>query len=136
MELSLDSKNTIVRFLLEKLNPELIYLYGSFARGEGRTESDIDLAVYGIDESGPYTLFLLANELAQSLKRDVDLVDLKAASTVFRAQVITRGELLYCRDKTFRGYYEMRVLKDYAKLNEERKVILDVIREEGSVYNG
>lgn len=79
-------------------------------------------------------LFLLANELAQRLKRDIDLVDLKTASTVFRAQVVTRGELLYYRDKTFKGYYEMRILKDYAKLNEERKVILDAIREEGSVY--
>lgn len=135
MKLSQDSKNTIVRFLLEELNPELIYLYGSFARGEGRKDSDIDLAIYGAKENEPYTLFLHANELAQRLKRDVDLVDLKTASTVFCAQVIIGGELLYYRDRSFKGYYEMRILKDYAKLNEERKVILDVIREEGSVYN-
>ena len=62
-------------------------------------------------------------------------MELQRASTVFRAQVITSGKLLYCKDKTFQGYYEMRVLKDYAKLNEERNVILDAIREEGSVYN-
>lgn len=63
-------------------------------------------------------------------------MDLKSASTVFRAQVIARGELIYCGDKNVKGYLEMRILKDYAKLNEERKVILDAIREEGSVYNG
>ncbi|NLL48421.1 MAG: nucleotidyltransferase domain-containing protein [Firmicutes bacterium] len=135
MELSQDAKTTIVQFLLGKLNPELIYLYGSFARGEGRNESDIDIAIYGGSECDAYTLFLRANELAQHLRRDVDLVDLKTASTVFRAQVITRGELLYCRDQTFKGYVEMRILKDYAKLNEERKVILDAIREEGSIYH-
>ena len=136
MELPQDTKDTIVQFLLDKLNPELIYLYGLFARAEGRSDSDIDLAIHGADESDPYTLFLLANELAQRLRRDVDLVDLKSASTVFRAQVIARGELIYCGDKNVKGYLEMRILKDYAKLNEERKVILDAIREEGSVYNG
>ncbi len=30
MVLSQDSKNIITGFLLEKLNPELIYLYGSY----------------------------------------------------------------------------------------------------------
>ncbi len=135
MQLSQDSQETIVKFLREKLNPELIYLYGSFAQGEGRKDSDIDLAVYCTDPREAYALFLLANELAQRLRRDVDLVELQRASTVFRAQVITSGKLLYCKDKTFQGYYEMRVLKDYAKLNEERNVILDAIREEGSVYN-
>lgn len=136
MKLSHDSKKIVVRFLLEKLNPDLVYLFGSLGRGIGREESDLDLAFYDGKEHEPYTMFLLANQLAQLLRREVDLVDLGAASTVFRAQVITTGELLYYRDRTFKEYYEMRVLKEYAKLNEERQVILDAIREEGSVYNG
>lgn len=96
----------------------------------GRDESDLDLAFYDGKEHEPYTLFILANQLAQLLRRDVDLVDLGVASTVFRAQVITTGDLLYQRDRAFKEYYEMRVLKDYAKLNEERKVILEAIREQ------
>lgn len=134
MELSSEMKKDILSFLTKKLDPELIYLYGSFARSEGRLESDVDLAVYTQKQTDPYGLFLLANELAMDLKLDVDLVDLKTVSTVFRAQVVSSGEALFYRDDLFKAEYEIRSLKDYAKLNEERKPILDRIKEEGSIY--
>ena len=80
MQLSQDSQETIVKFLQEKLNPELIYLYGSFAQGEGRKDSDIDLAV--CTDPRKCRAFLLANELAQRLRRDVDLVELRSFDRV------------------------------------------------------
>lgn len=46
MYLSDKEKEMIVEFLKKKLNPEFIYLFGSYARGEGRVNSDIDLAIY------------------------------------------------------------------------------------------
>lgn len=134
LELTLECKQAIVDFLVEVLEPQIIYLYGSFARAEGRVDSDIDIAIYTEVETGAYKLFLLANQLAVSLKRDVELVDLKSASTVFRAQIISSGEALYYRNRTFKENYEVRALKEYAKLNEERSAILQAVREGGSVY--
>lgn len=134
MELTLESKKAIVDFLVEALHPQIIYLYGSFARAEGRADSDIDIAIYTDEETDAYRLFLLANQLAMSLKIDVELVDLKQASTVFRAQVVSSGEALFYRDKAFKENYEVRALKEYAKLNEERSEILEAIREGGTVY--
>ncbi len=134
MELSLTGKRTIVDFLVRELDPKIIYLYGSFARKEGRTDSDIDLAFYGNHSKSAYELLVLANELASSLKRDIDLVDLQPASSVFRAQVISTGEVLYCSDENLRANYEIRVYKEYAMLNRERKPVLDRIREEGTIY--
>jgi ribosomal protein RSM22 (predicted rRNA methylase) len=64
--------------------------------------------------------------LASKLNIDVDLVDLKKASTVFRAQII-QGELLYAEDKKQQQEFEMLTLKKYARLNEERKEIIDKI---------
>ena len=32
------------------------------------------------------------------------------------------------------GNYDMRVFKEYAKLNEERKIVLDAIEKDGKVY--
>lgn len=40
-------------------------------------DRDIDVAIYTDAETDAYKLFLLANQLAMSLKRDVELVDLK-----------------------------------------------------------
>ena len=134
MQLSLEEKQVIVDFLVQKLDPLLIYLYGSYAKGKACPNSDVDLAFYANQQSDPYEIFLLANQLAMQLRKDVDLVDLRTASTVFRAQVISTGELLLCSDRFFKENYEIRVLKEYTKLNEERKEILEAIREEGSIY--
>lgn len=133
MELTLASKKIIVDFLEKALKPQIIYLYGSFAKAEGRIDSDIDIAIYTEVETDAYKLFLLANQLAMSLKRDVDLVDLKQASTVFRAQIVSSGDALFYRDKAFKENYEVRSLKEYAKLNEERSAILEAVREGGAV---
>lgn len=134
MELSVADKTTIVDFLLQELDPQMIYLYGSFARKEGRADSDVDLAFYGNCSKDPYELIMLANQLAAILKKDVDLVHLQTASTVFQAQIVSTGEVLYVQDEVFHANYEIRVYKEYAMLNRERKEILERIREEGSVY--
>lgn len=53
---------------------------------------------------------------------------------MFRAQIVSSGEVLFYRDKAFKENYEVRALKEYAKLNEERSAILEAVREGGSVY--
>ena len=78
--------------------------------------------------------FELAQELAGQLHRDVDLVDLRTASTVMRMQVLSTGTCLDTQDESARREFEMYAYSDYARLNEERKGILDDIRAHGSVY--
>jgi hypothetical protein len=68
------------------------------------------------------------------LYRDVDLVDLLAASTVLRAQVIAYGERLYCGAQFACETFENYVFASYARLNEERDAILRDIRQRGQVY--
>ena len=46
MRLSPECEKRIVDFLVKEFDPQMVYLYGSFARGHGRVDSDIDLAVY------------------------------------------------------------------------------------------
>lgn len=64
----------------------------------------------------------------------MDLIDLSAASTVFQAQVVSTGKTIYCTDFNKKAQFEMKVLKMYARLNEERSLILKRIMESGSVY--
>jgi len=113
-------------FLIKELQAELIYLFGSYAKGKERPDSDLDLAFLSSKEIDDYQRFLTAQKLASKLNIEVDLIDLKKASTVFKAQII-QGKLLYAEDKKQQQEFEMLTLKKYARLNEERKEIIDKI---------
>ena len=120
--------------MLEKLNPYLIFLFGSTAKGKMGKESDIDIGFLSDKKLSSYEIFMIAQELAGHLGREVDLVDLNQASTVFQMQVISSGKVIYCQNDTRRKLFEMVVFKKYTRLNEERRVILEKIKERGSVY--
>jgi uncharacterized protein len=124
-----------IEVLTETVSPYLIYLFGSTVAGNVHQDSDIDIAFLSDQKQlDHYERFMVAQELASRLHRDVDLVDLKQASTVFLAQVVSNGKVIYCTNEQKKAEYEWRVLKMYAKLNEERTEILRNINESGSVY--
>lgn len=134
MYLSEKYKKKIVSFLRKQFNPKFIYLFGSFAKGEGREDSDIDLAIYTDEAISPYALFQAAGDLSFEVKRDVQIVNLKDISTVFAAQIVGTREVLYCEDDKLMDSYNIRIFKDYVKLNEERKIVLDAIERDGKIY--
>ncbi|GGJ83074.1 hypothetical protein GCM10007063_01970 [Lentibacillus kapialis] len=121
--------------LIPKLDPVFLILFGSQAKGTQNDESDIDVAFYCREKNlSSYETFMLAQELAAELDMDVDLVNIREASTVFQAQVFSSGRVLYSQDEALRANVQMTVMSMYSRLNEERKIILDTIRERGSVY--
>ncbi|ABP66214.1 DNA polymerase, beta domain protein region [Caldicellulosiruptor saccharolyticus DSM 8903] len=124
-----DVKRTIVEFLNETLSPWLIILFGSLIKGNFRKNSDIDIAYFSDKDIDNYERFLIAQELANILNRDVDLIDLKKTSTVFRTQIISTGEVIFCADETRKMYFFMRTFKEYALLNEEREIVLKSLFE-------
>lgn len=128
-------ESLINKFLIEKLSPFLIIIFGSYSKGSQHSQSDIDIAYLSDRSINEYDSFMLAQELADQLKCDVDLVDLNVVSTVFQTQIITTGKVIYCQDHSKRVNFEMKTLKMYAKLNEERKIVLDKIKESGAVYD-
>ncbi|CCJ32831.1 type VII toxin-antitoxin system MntA family adenylyltransferase antitoxin [Caloramator australicus] len=125
----------IVSFLRAKINPYLIMLFGSINKDYFRNDSDIDIAFLSDCNLSQYDIFMLAQDLADILKRDVDLIDLNKASTVFKVQVISTGRIIYSSDEYRRANFMIRALKEYALLNEERKIVLDNIFK-GSEFNG
>lgn len=111
-----------------------VYLFGSAAKNQLKPESDIDIAFLSFLDVDEYECFMKAQELAEIFKRDVDLIDLKKASTVFKAQIIGTSSLIYCNDDVKRAYFEMRALKEYALLNEERAEIIKNIQKGDKIY--
>nr|WP_257988318.1 nucleotidyltransferase domain-containing protein [Bacillus sp. V33-4] len=124
----------IINTLVTELEPVFVILFGSAAKGIANPNSDLDIAFFSNKSVTPYDLFILSQQLADYAERDVDLIDLSRSSTVFQAQIITTGKTIYCADEAAKRAFEMKTLKMYAKLNEERQVILDKIFESGIIY--
>jgi predicted nucleotidyltransferase len=125
----------VIRVLRDGIDdPIAIYLFGSAASGAVHDASDIDLAVLPREPLLSATRWNLQQELAIALQCDVDLVDLRSASTVLRFQVVTTGDLLYDGDPRKRAEFEMVTLSMYARFNEERREILEQVRRDGRIY--
>lgn len=131
-----EREQIIINLLQEKLSPSIIYLFGSMVKGTVHKDSDIDIAfVMNGTPMEKYDLFFVAQQLASQLNRDVDLIDLKESSTVFQAQVVHTGKVIYCANEQQKAQFEMKVFKMYAKLNEERAHIITEAFERGTIYD-
>jgi uncharacterized protein len=110
------------------------YRFGSTASGETHATSDVDVAFIAVDPITVERCWEVAGDLAAELTRDVDLIDLRRASTVMRVQVLRNAVTIVVDDSTALALFEMLSLSDYARLNEERRGILEDIKERGRVY--
>ena len=119
---------------MKPLDPVLIYGFGSFFSGQPRPDSDVDIAYLSRRDVPSLENFRLSQELGTLFSRDVDLIPLKTADAVFRARVLETGRLLYCADERERAEFEMYALSDYARLNEERREILQRVKEDRTIY--
>ncbi len=125
----------IIRATLSKFNPIFIILFGSYAKGTARKDSDIDIAFFTRTDIPDYERFLMAQQLAEELQiESVDLVDIRKVDTVFAAQIFYTGEVIFCKDENEFILQRMRALSMYTDLNEQRKRVLEKIKESGSVY--
>jgi len=123
-------------FLIEKLKPDFLMLFGSYATGHTHPESDLDIAFYKASHQlSAYDVFMLAQELASIIKVDVDLIDLNESSTVFRAQIFSTGRSIYVASQFVFDQFRMHAMSMYANLDIERKDILKSIIKRGTVYD-
>ncbi len=134
MKLNKEKLNIITNFLEDEISPVLLILFGSATDGNFGPDSDIDIAFLSDHELTDYKIYLLAQRLAAFIGRDIDLINLKNISTVFKAQIVGKGEVIFTNDKNRKDELFIRILKEYALLNEERRPIIERINEEGKVY--
>lgn len=128
-----------VRMIVQLLNHHIphviaIYQFGSQVHGTARPASDLDVAVLARDPIPAEQRFHIAQDLTVQLHRDLDLLDLRTASTVMRMQVLATGQCLETRDDQAKAEFEMYAYADYARLNEERRELVKGIKERGLVY--
>lgn len=113
-----------------------VYIYGSMARGEGRSDSDVDIAVVQIDPIQPYQALQLRSDLGVRLGRDIDILDLRRASTEIAFQVVGEGQCIWGAENESVALYENSLMSMYSDLQNERREIIEDIVKRGSVYGG
>lgn len=124
----------VIELLRKELDPYAIILFGSFAHGLPRKDSDIDIAFLSEEQVSEKRLFVTAQCIAERIGRDVDLIDLNGASTVLQAQVIGKGTVIYLGNELKFAQFGVRALKEYAFLNEERAIVFESIAKRGRIY--
>ena len=110
-----------------------IYAFGSQTQGTAGPDSDLDLAVLVAGYAEPLALWQLAGDLADVAGCPVDLLDLRAASTVLQYQVLTTGQRWWAKDAQA-ALFEAAVLSEKTELDSARADLLVTIRREGAVY--
>ena len=117
------------RKLLVGTNIQLAILFGSLSRGDHRSDSDLDLAVAGDAPLDNQEKEQLIENLALAFGRPVDLVDLRSVGLHILSEVITKGEVIYCIDRTLYAELIKRMLFDNADFAPYRNRILEERRK-------
>ena len=99
--------------VLQQRFPEALafYVFGSQASGQADDQSDVDLAVLMPGYAEADALWEASLALAAVLNRHVDLLDLRASSTVMQHQVLTTGQRLW-GDALAAGLFECFALTE------------------------
>jgi uncharacterized protein len=124
----------LVNVLLGELRDVLaIYTFGSQVDGTATDASDMDIAVLVAGYADPIQLWNLSGILADLALCPVDLLDLRAASTVMQYQVIQSGIRLWGQEPQA-GLFECFVLNEKIALDLARAPLLNQIQATGQVY--
>ena len=127
MKLS-DSEIEIIINTLRTDLPSLqaIYIFGSFADETASDSSDVDIAYLSEGSLSNTKRWELSSDIARLLKRDVDLIDLRSANTIFRYQIISTAKRVYGGGYEVESF-ETLVYSFYLRFKQERKPIEDAI---------
>ncbi len=74
---------------------------------------------------GSLAMSALHLALESSLRKDVDVINVRLVSTVFQKEIVMANRRIYTADRYAAEEFEMLTLSYYQKLNEERAGIVE-----------
>jgi uncharacterized protein len=128
-----------VQLILQALpNAMAIYVFGSRAINVSNEHSDLDLAVLVAGYADVVALWGLSSEIAAEINCDVDLLDMRAASTVMQYQILSKGSRVWQSSSAdivlHVGLFECAMLSEMTALNEARAGTIADIQKSGRIY--
>jgi predicted nucleotidyltransferase len=124
-----NERQTVTRLLRAQDGVEAAWLFGSVARDNAQSTSDLDVAVLGEEPLLAEEKETLIERLAQATGRPVDLVDLQAAHGPIVGRVLQNGVRLFCDDTALYAGRMKRWWLDQADWMPYRRRILKERRE-------
>ena len=100
MILSIDEIRDKIRPICEQYKIEKVWLFGSYARGEAREDSDVDLHMKAPKGIGLFGLSGIYADLEEALGKEIDLITrIPEENKIFRRYVERDEILLYDRQR-------------------------------------
>ena len=114
--LPIDGQQLRIAKIAKKFHVKLVILFGSFASGKNKADSDLDIAVLGLNTISFSEQVKLANEFAQIFQKDVDLTAINGANPLLSFQISKNAVLLFGSQREFMKFklYAFHVFNDYA----------------------
>lgn len=110
----------IVALLEERFGLDALFVFGSEASGTHHRGSDLDLAALLRRRPGALELLDAQTELEGIARRDVDLVDLSAASPILARQVLHGGRCVFGSEAPALAHFEATLPSRYEDLKRVR----------------
>jgi predicted nucleotidyltransferase len=117
-------KTAILHVLEQFPEVQIAYLFGSAARGQLASTSDIDVAVAAATKLPLKTRLAMAIQLSQALHREVDLIDLQDVAGEILQQSLCQGIKLLQKDAGLHARLIQRLWFDQADMMPYRRRIL------------
>lgn len=119
MKLNAKILRKIRQYFANKPEVIAVYLYGSYARGDAKKDSDIDLGIiFRKKENKPFHLpqVVFAQELGERLDKKVEIQALNICRVDFAHRVLSEGRLIHSQDERKRINFEEKILRTYFDL--------------------
>jgi uncharacterized protein len=122
--------------VVEEIFPEAlgVWVYGSFADGSARRDSDVDIAILPDQPIDSWSRFERAQDVAARLHRDVDLVDLNVVSDLLCYEATARGIRVAARDPERCDQFEVTSMAKYLDQRHMLRGWMQDIQDRGTVY--
>lgn len=114
MEITGSQKLKITK-IAKKFQLKMIIIFGSFASGKNRKDSDLDIAVLGLKKVSFKNQINLSNEFSRIFNKNSDLSVLNKANPLLLFQVSKNSILLYGKQEDFFKFklYAFNTYNDY-----------------------
>ncbi|GAB4490273.1 MAG: nucleotidyltransferase domain-containing protein [Anaerolineales bacterium] len=113
-----------------------VYLFGSYAAGKPRFDSDVDLAIVPRDEKAREHMLEMMADLIRKVYDRIDLVILDTQDVVLRFEAVRHNRLLYRTPEFDPGTYTSRIAREYwdflPYLNVQRRALKQRILGHGT----
>ena len=114
----------VKNILKQKPMIKLAIVYGSFAQGKEKPDSDLDLAVAGDRVLTPDEKVDIVNLISSKIGREVDLIDLNEATGTVVKQAVETGVVLIKHDVDLLARILSRIVTDEEDFQKTRRKLM------------